>query len=283
MDLASRIKEEREKKGLKQVDMANSLNIERSNYTRLENRGSKLTLEQINSIADAISISTAELLGFENIIIKNQEKVIDTEKDKEIEVLKKRVLELEDRIKDKEKILSFTQNHTKKLFTGLLNRRFTQILAGFVSSEFFQIEGPNFKLVDKQKFYNSNNMGNTLTDVYNFTEISGDQYFKVNVQDCVGFLSSEKYNRVLQLYFKEDWVRYILESGYISESENIRWEKWKEAYPELDNKEINDTLDSFMGVFKTLFKSPSIFWDAFNLYLKTNKIDDNKNLFDVDD
>jgi transcriptional regulator with XRE-family HTH domain len=278
MNLNVNIREIRESKRLKQIEVSDALNMDNSQYAKFEKRGKKLSLEQIESLSEVLGVSIYEILG-----IEEKTTITSEDKDKEIEELKKRIAELEDRVKDKEKILSFTQNQTQKLFTVLLNRRFTQILAGFVSSEYFQIESPNFKLVDKQKFNNSNNTRNPLTDVYSFTEISGDQYFRVNVQDCVGFLSSEKYNKVLHLYFKEDWVRFILESGYVSENELIRWKKWKEAYPELDNSDVSETLDSFMGVFKTLFKSPAIFWDAFNLYLKSNKIDGNKNMFDVDE
>ena len=74
--------------------MANTLNLERSNYTRLENRGTKLTLDQINSIADAIGVSSAELLGFD-VTKTNNDEVKENEKDKEITELRKRVSELE--------------------------------------------------------------------------------------------------------------------------------------------------------------------------------------------
>jgi transcriptional regulator with XRE-family HTH domain len=101
MDITQRIKEEREKRGIKQVDMANFLNLERSNYTRLENRGSKLTLDQIAGIASAIGISPAVLLGLD-VKEEQHSEVNDSEKDKEMMELKKRVMELEDRINDKE-------------------------------------------------------------------------------------------------------------------------------------------------------------------------------------
>ena len=111
MDLAEKIKVEREKRGIKQVDMANALNLERSNYTRMENRGSKMTLDQIQGIAEVIGISVQDLMGIE--FTKSEEKNDNgekEEKDKKIESLKKRIAELEDRVKDKESIVSFHAN-----------------------------------------------------------------------------------------------------------------------------------------------------------------------------
>lgn len=67
MDLSERIKSIRLDKGLKQSDLAKALSIEQSNYNRFERRGSRLTLEQIEKIADALRVPVAELLGFHNI------------------------------------------------------------------------------------------------------------------------------------------------------------------------------------------------------------------------
>ena len=115
MDLAEKIKIEREKRGIKQVDMANALNLERSNYTRMENRGSKMTLDQIQGIAEVIGISVQELMGVE--LTKSEEKNDigeKEEKDRKIENLEKRVVELEDRIKDKESIIAFKTDKIKE-------------------------------------------------------------------------------------------------------------------------------------------------------------------------
>lgn len=62
MDITTRIKTLRTKKGLKQADMAEKLQMERSNYSRLENRGNDLTFSQIEQIAKAMGVSTLELL-----------------------------------------------------------------------------------------------------------------------------------------------------------------------------------------------------------------------------
>jgi transcriptional regulator with XRE-family HTH domain len=103
MDISNRIKQIREAKRIKQVEISNALEMNNSYYARLEKRGSKLTLEQIEKIAGALGVSVVELLGLdapkivEPIVIVN-----NSEKDNEIGELKKRVVELEDRINDKD-------------------------------------------------------------------------------------------------------------------------------------------------------------------------------------
>jgi transcriptional regulator with XRE-family HTH domain len=63
MDVSNNIRSIREKKGLTQVDIANRLGTERSNYARLENRDVNLTLKQIQEIADALEVSVYEIIG----------------------------------------------------------------------------------------------------------------------------------------------------------------------------------------------------------------------------
>ena len=93
MDISKNIKTIRESKGLKQSDIAKVLEMERTNYHRLESRGEKLTIEQLQSIAGALGVSVGELLGGEAKVETSSE---------DFESLKKRVLELEDRLKDKQ-------------------------------------------------------------------------------------------------------------------------------------------------------------------------------------
>jgi transcriptional regulator with XRE-family HTH domain len=109
MNLSERIKREREKRGIKQVDMADALNIERSNYTRLENRGNKMTLDQIQAIANVIGISVNELMGIENNVAETKIEIKETSNDYQSVELNKRITELENIIKDKELIISFQE------------------------------------------------------------------------------------------------------------------------------------------------------------------------------
>jgi transcriptional regulator with XRE-family HTH domain len=109
MDLSERIKKEREKRGIKQVDMANALNLERSNYTRLENRGNKMALEQIQAIADVIGVSMKELMGIEDVLVDTKVELNETNNDNKPIEISKRITELENIIKDKELIISFQE------------------------------------------------------------------------------------------------------------------------------------------------------------------------------
>lgn len=89
MDVSNNIRSIREKKGLTQVDVANRMSTERSNYARLENRGINLTLKQVQEIADALEVSIYEIIGmpesenlgseYEEIVQRLQDKLNMTE------------------------------------------------------------------------------------------------------------------------------------------------------------------------------------------------------------
>lgn len=62
MDIAKNIKAVREKKGIKQIDMATRMNLERSNYSRIENKGNDISISQLQEIADALEVPLFELI-----------------------------------------------------------------------------------------------------------------------------------------------------------------------------------------------------------------------------
>ena len=62
MDIAATIKAIRERKGIKQADMAERLNMERSNYSRLEKRGNELSINQVIEIAKALEMTPFDLI-----------------------------------------------------------------------------------------------------------------------------------------------------------------------------------------------------------------------------
>jgi transcriptional regulator with XRE-family HTH domain len=94
MDLTKLIIELREKKRIKQVEIAQKLDMDKANYHRIENKGNKLTFEQLEAIANALGVSTKELLFGEKS--ENSNGKIE-ELTKEIELLKreKSILERE--------------------------------------------------------------------------------------------------------------------------------------------------------------------------------------------
>ncbi len=73
MDISEIIKQVRETKGIKQVDIAKAIGVERGNYFRLEKRGEKLTIEQLQNIATALEVSIAQLLGLAGLSEEGQE------------------------------------------------------------------------------------------------------------------------------------------------------------------------------------------------------------------
>jgi transcriptional regulator with XRE-family HTH domain len=91
MDITRNIASIREGKGLKQSEIASKMGIDQPNYSRLEKRGDKLSVEQVNAIATALGVTLNELLGLD-APLENEGKV------KELE---KRIEELESRVKDK--------------------------------------------------------------------------------------------------------------------------------------------------------------------------------------
>jgi len=66
MDIPKRIREIRETKKLRQIDVAQKIGIEVSQYNRYEKRGKKLTIEQLEQIANALDVTLKELLFEEN-------------------------------------------------------------------------------------------------------------------------------------------------------------------------------------------------------------------------
>lgn len=112
MDLSKRIKTIREKKNMTQASIAEKLAIDRSNYHRLENRGNKLTMEQVIEIANALDISLQEFL-FDNDSIQDNKKAIEElkgkieELEKDNEIFKNWLSDKETLVKDREEKLKF--------------------------------------------------------------------------------------------------------------------------------------------------------------------------------
>ena len=62
MTITDTIRRFRDKAGLTQESIAERLNTTRSNYAYLENRGEKLTLEQLEGIAEALGVSMIDII-----------------------------------------------------------------------------------------------------------------------------------------------------------------------------------------------------------------------------
>ncbi|RAJ97591.1 helix-turn-helix protein [Larkinella arboricola] len=97
MDVSNNIRSIREKKGLTQVDVANRMSTERSNYARLENRGINLTLKQVQEIADALEVSVYDIIG------KQQTSESSNEQREILQRLEEKLRMTEETLKDKKR------------------------------------------------------------------------------------------------------------------------------------------------------------------------------------
>lgn len=101
MDISNSIRRLRESKHLTQQEVADKLQIERSNYARFEARGKKLSIEQLENIAQALGVSIFEILMDKPQSTGPSHKEIELEK--ENEQLKKQVADLEEQNKTHQK------------------------------------------------------------------------------------------------------------------------------------------------------------------------------------
>lgn len=96
MDLKAAIEAIRKAKHISKADMAKMLDMDPSNYGRLESRGDKLTIEQLRQIAKALGVTVTDILSWgEN---SNQNTDIDNDS-------RERIEELEASVKDKSFII----------------------------------------------------------------------------------------------------------------------------------------------------------------------------------
>lgn len=76
MDLSKNIRELRESLKIKQIEIADMLGMERSNYARLEMRGEKMSVEQLTSIAKAMGVSIIDIINYPNEVILEDKKTL---------------------------------------------------------------------------------------------------------------------------------------------------------------------------------------------------------------
>jgi transcriptional regulator with XRE-family HTH domain len=115
MNISKNISSIREAKGIKQYQVAEMLGIEPPNYSRLEKRGDKLTVEQLEKIAVALGVSVKELLFGEKQVNNNEERV------KELELLVSHWKELAETRNERIKIMQRHLDRYKELLQTELN------------------------------------------------------------------------------------------------------------------------------------------------------------------
>lgn len=106
MDIINKIVELRRQRGVTQSLMAERLGIAPNNYGKIEKGKTELTVSRLEQIAKVLGVSIGEFLTeYSEEIVHNDE----------VNGLKKRNEELEDRIKDKEKIIDSISEKLEKI------------------------------------------------------------------------------------------------------------------------------------------------------------------------
>ena len=117
MNISKKIREIREEKGLKQYEIADKLGVERANYSYLEKRGKKLSIEQLEQIAEALGVTVKEILFSEK----------STESEKEVQYLAREFAHIQKEVELKDKIIEIQKENVEvkelALKTLLINER----------------------------------------------------------------------------------------------------------------------------------------------------------------
>lgn len=238
----------RESKGLKQSEVAARMNIDQPNYSRLEKRGKKLTLEQIESIAKALEVSPNVLIGLEVEEMSNKD-----ERDlvaKQNEEYKKRIEELESRLNSIEEatkvkdelntikqaqLLDKTKQTQEKVTEKMLERMY----------EIAQ-ENSFTRLIKRSKFESDyNKITPEEEDDYNHT---GKYFYYINRTNDVAVVTKDNFEKLLSEYYKDPWVKTMLEQGLATEKEQTEWEHWKEKNPPQAASPLDNYLETFSEV-----------------------------------
>lgn len=119
MDLSKNIREIRESLKIKQIEMANALDIDPPNYARLEKRGNKLSFEQLQQIADIFKMSVVEIIEYPNSNSGDSERVMELEvvvynQNLDIKILK-------ESLQDKNALLNHERSQTTRMIDLLVS------------------------------------------------------------------------------------------------------------------------------------------------------------------
>ena len=248
MDMSKAIISTRESKGLKQSEVAARMNIDQPNYSRLEKRGKKLTLEQIESIAKALEVSPNVLIGLEVEEMSNKDErdslsKLNDESKKRIEELEARLSSIEEANKVKDELNSFKQNQLLEK-TKLIQEKVTEKML----ERMYDIAQENhfIRLVKRTKFEaDYNKISQEEEDDYNHT---GKYFYYISRSNDVAVVTKDNFEKLLSEYYKDPWVKTILEQGLATEKEQLEWEHWKEKNPPQVVSPLDNYLESFSEV-----------------------------------
>jgi len=70
MDLANSIKEIREEKGLKQIEVASHIGVDKSAYSKIEKGTRAISVEELHQIAQLFKLTTDQIINYDGKIPK---------------------------------------------------------------------------------------------------------------------------------------------------------------------------------------------------------------------
>ena len=248
MDMSKTIIKIRESKGLKQSEVAARMGLDQPNYSRLEKRGIKLTLEQIEKFANALDVSPNLIIGLEVEEMSNKDERDSLSKQnddfkKRIEELEARLSSTEEANKVKDELNAIKQNQILAK-TKLIQEKITEKML----ERMYEIAQENHftRLVKRAKFEADYN---TITpeeeEDYNHT---AKYFYYVNRTNDVAVVTKDNFEKLLSEYYKDPWVKTMLEQGLATEKEQLEWEHWKEKNPPQSASPLNNYLESFSEV-----------------------------------
>lgn len=250
MDMSKTIIAAREAKGLKQSEVALRMNIDQPNYSRLEKRGKKLTLEQIDSIAAAIGVSASELIGIEleaGVANTENEELLrqNEEYRKRIEELEARIASIEESNKIKEELNTLKQEQAQEKVRQVQEKVTEKMLECM-----YDIAQNNgyIRLVNRKKFEEEHD-NIKLDDDYHKTE---RYFYYVSQSNDVALVTRNNFDKLLEEYYKDSWVITMLELGLATEKEQLEWESWKSVHPTQPPRHIDNYLEMFSDIGVTI-------------------------------
>lgn len=231
MDTTKAIKALRERSGIRQADVAKALGMERTNYHRLENRGDKLTIEQLRKIAETLGVTVMDLLTFGD---ENQSGSAEND-----------VLRLTARLEELEELTSVYRKNAKLLEDAEARRKFYFVL--LIDNVMWDIAYRN-DIVSSEELKrlgllsgddSSNPIKYWLTEFYGETVHKREEHYTERSGSlkqpgwlgshvwATDYFTTAQQKEIFDVLFSLIWVRYIISHGLTNDFFEKRLELWE--------------------------------------------------------
>lgn len=223
MDIGKNIKAIREAKRIKQVEVAELLEVDNSYYAKLEKRGNKLTVEQLEKIAVALGVSIKELLFGEK-----------EDSNDDIGYYKNRNNDLESILFDKNEIIThlrFDIEHIQKTFYEYLDAFEMEIADKY-----------DFKVIE----YESEKGKETKT-IKEFLQLPGEVKREIFISEkfAIRFEEKDKKHLYIELFQSEAYLRAMMMMVDCEILDNKNLSKAKNKYGRYDFTDVSSSIRNF--------------------------------------